>query len=60
MEDILQLLLYPLSNFYPKHIKFKIFIIKNLTLSKTIVVKNILDDEVHGAIDLLIDNMRQR
>lgn len=59
MEDILQLLLYPLSNFYPKHITFKIFIIKNLTLSKTIVVKNILDDEVHGAIDLLIDNMRQ-
>ena len=36
MEDILELLLYPLSNFYPKHITFKIFIIKNLTLSKTI------------------------
>ena len=108
MEDILQLLLYPLSNFYPKHITFKIFIIKNLTLSKTIgegngnplqcsclenprdggawwaaiygiaqsrtrlkrlsssssssktkVVKNILDDEVYGAIGLLIDNMKQ-
>ena len=39
MENILQLLLYALSNFYTKHITFKIFIIKNLTLSKMIVVK---------------------
>ena len=59
MENILQLLLYALSNFYPKHITFKIFIIKNLTLSKTIVVKNILDDEVYGAVGLLTDNVKE-